>query len=160
MSQKVSRVRLGNYLTAGFFMAAGIFMIAVILIKNYTFTTKYGLGAGFVPFVIAVCIMILSIVICVNTARGSYDEDEDKLPDRAGAKRVLYLLLFCALATLALHWLGMAVTIFLLYLFIVRFICEKSWISSLKAALIAAVVFYLLFAIGFSVKFPKGIFGF
>lgn len=156
----IKKVRSGNYFAAAFFMLIGLFMIAVVFVKKYSFVTKYGLGAGFVPFVIAIGIIALSLLICWNTRKGAYDGDKDKMPDITGAKRVIILLGLCAFAALALKWLGMAVTIFLLYLLIVRLICEKTWISSLKAALVAAIVFYLIFSVGFSVKFPTGIFGF
>ena len=153
-------VRRGNYSAAGCFIAAGVFMIAVSLAEGYQIMGKYGPGAGFVPVSLGAAQILLGLLLGWRTARGSYDGDPNRLPGRAGTVRILLLLAFCAAAAAGLPFLGMAVTVCLLYLLITRFVCGESWRRSIQSALIATAILYLLFAVGFSVRFPAGVLGF
>lgn len=153
-------VRRGNYAAAGCFIAAGVFLIAVSMAEGYQIMSKYGPGAGFVPVSLGAAQILLGLLLGWRTARGAYDGDPSKLPGRAGAIRILLLLAFCAAAAAALRYLGMAVTVCLLYLLITRFVCGESWRRSILSALAATAILYLLFAVGFSVRFPAGVLGF
>lgn len=144
---------------AGCFIAVGIFMVAVVFIEGYSFQTDYSLGAGFVPFFLGLIQIVLGGLIIFQTVHGAYDGDKNKMPNRAGMIRIILLILFCAAGTLAMKWLGMLITICVLFLLITRFVCEQPWLRSLRGAVIATVFFYLLFAVGFSVRFPVGVLG-
>lgn len=152
-------VRKGNCIVASCFIGVGVFMIVVSLAEHYEIMGKYGPGAGFVPIALGCAQILLGLLMVWRAFHGTYDSDKNKLPDRAGVIRILLLLAFCAAAAIGLHYLGMAITVCLLYMLITRFVCGESWQRSIVSAVIATAILYLLFAVGFSVRFPTGILG-
>lgn len=118
-----------------------------------------GPGPGFLPFFVAVCLAILSIMLILNTLMKEY-KDENNIFSQEGLKLLATLIGSSVVAGLLVNLVGMIVAMGLLAGFLVTFLAEERKIlTSISMAVLLPIVLYLIFRVGLDVPFPKGILG-
>jgi hypothetical protein len=125
---------------------------------------KYHIGslnkpdAGTFPFVLGIVTASLSILILVKTKfeKGVAEEKQKLWSGAQGKTKVLYILLALVAYGLLLERLGYTLTIFILFLFLLK---GHKWKFVIGWSLIASVGSYVLFHIALHVELAQGFLG-
>ncbi len=152
-------LKITNYIFAVFFFGIGALMDGIVLTENYTIQGEYAPGTGFFPLVVGVLIMLASVLIAIQTSKGEY-ETKKAYPER---KKIIHMTAFSAIVIVSLlltELLGLTISLFLIFALIMTVIYRYSWWYSLLVSVVSTGIIYGVFAIGFSIRFPVGIFGF
>ena len=141
---KVDRIILvACMIVGGYFAYQGWF--------EYGFWVRKGPGGGFLPVAIGLLTIALSLLVFKQTLAQSDSPAIDK--------RSLYPVAFTLVALLAIKYLGLLITVFLL-VFLWLKILEKLPYWKSGAIGIGTVIFiYVVFQTWLYVPFPTGIFG-
>jgi len=126
---------------------------------------KYGLfrvgtpGPGLFPFAAGTSLIILSILALGFSFFSQEKRDEEKrcfFPYPDSSKKVIFSA--CALFAypILLHPAGYVITTFLFMLFLLAVIARQRIRTAITAALLATVLFYIVFIIILGVRLPKG----
>jgi putative tricarboxylic transport membrane protein len=121
-------------------------------------------GAGFLPFLASVSLIVLALVVLVSAcragARGAGPAPESRFFPRPDSWQKVTVALGALLAYwAALQYLGFPITTFLFLAFLLRWIEPQKWVVTLLTALFATTGSYLLFDLWLKVRLPKGILG-
>ena len=119
-------------------------------------------GPGFLPFITALFLMTLSLMVFFPALakKGKETEKvENFFPAKDSPQKVLLGLVALSLFGVALEYLGYLVTTFLFFLFTSRIMEREKWKGRLILALFTAVGSYFLFVVLLQVQLPKGILG-
>ncbi len=147
------------------YQATGLVLLAIAGALIYgassmQYYSSLGPGPGFFPLWLSGALAILALAMVVQASLGRPEEAvEDFWPDRAGALRVLGLVLALAGATVGLERLGFAITTFLMNVLALRLLGQKSVIGTLVTATIASFGVYYFFTKFLSVPLPAGLLG-
>lgn len=157
MEKKESRV--GNYLPSSLFIALGIVMLVTMKVGNYELMSTYSLGAGFFPLWIAIFMIAIGGLLIWFTHKGVYDKEKKVLPGAESFKKLAVMVLATVIGVMLIEKIGMVLTIACYFFSVSKFVCGKAWKESVLSSLIAAAAIYVVFKVGFKVKFPVGMFG-
>lgn len=151
------------YGTVSFFwLAVGIY----VAISAYHF----GLGRfrqpgpGFIFFLAALLLIILSIIDLGMTFIGKSKLDKDKKNESIWQdtqyKKVLSVLAGLSIYTYVFYFLGFLLSTFLLMIFLFKAVEPTKWWKSILGSLITILTSYIVFKLWLKVPFPAGILGF
>jgi len=117
-----------------------------------------GPGPGFFPTIIGGIFSLLSIALFVTTL-----PTKDRLRERGGFwkeksswRKVLPSLLSLVFYLVSLDYLGYRITTFLFILFLLKFVGQRKWGSSILIAILVSGGSYAIFKTGLGVSLPKG----
>ncbi len=114
-------------------------------------------GAAFVPGVIGVLVLAISLYIFIGSLRSKEGAKAAKIP-RDGLLRMLGYLVACLIFIPVFEMLGAYVAIFALVLVLTKILGAKGWVQPLGLAAASAVIAYVLFFTLLDVPLPRGIF--
>jgi len=118
-------------------------------------------GPGFLPFVIAMSLIVLSFMIFFP-ALSRKKEDAVKIenfsPEKESFKKVLLGLMALFAYGFALEYTGYLITTFVFMIFTSRIMERGKWTGPLIMAVLTAVLSYLLF-VSLEVQLPRGVLG-
>ncbi|KJS83026.1 MAG: hypothetical protein JM58_13500 [Peptococcaceae bacterium BICA1-8] len=118
-----------------------------------------GPGPGFLPFFVAVCLAILSLMLILSTLKKD-NKVQGNVFSQEGLKLLVTIIGSSVVAGLLVNFVGMIVAMGLLAGFLVTFLAEERKIfTSIGMMVILPLVLYLIFRVGLDVPFPKGILG-
>lgn len=143
--------------------AVALFWVAAGILVCYG-ATQLGLGsitdpgAGFIFFWSGLVLALLSLVVLIDSIRGSEDTVVE-MAEMNWAKIALVLVSLLLYAFL-LERLGFALTTFVLLSFLLGRIENTHWGRSLAVASAAALACYAVFELWLKIRLPKGMFGF
>jgi putative tricarboxylic transport membrane protein len=116
-------------------------------------------GPGFFPTLIGGLFSILSIALFIITF-----PTKDRLPEKRGFwkekgswKKVFLSLLSLVFYLISLDYLGYRITTFLFILFLLKFVGQRRWGSSILTAILVSLGSYAIFKTGLGVSLPKGL---
>lgn len=145
------------------YQATGLVLLAIAVALIYgassmQYYSSLGPGPGFFPLWLSVALAGLSIIMIVQASFGAADSmPADYWPDRAGVLRVVGLVLALAGAVAGLERLGFAITIFLMNVFALRLLGQKSLLATLIISTVASFGVYYFFTKWLSVPLPAGL---
>lgn len=120
-------------------------------------------GPGFLPFITALILMTLSLMVffpAVARKKEERDKDLEKFfPEKDSLKKIFLGLLALFLYGIALEYAGYLATTFLFMVFTIRLSERKKWKGPVFLAFSAAFLSYLLFVVLLEVQLPRGILG-
>lgn len=145
----------------------GLFSIVMIILANMLPKSKVmDIGPEFMPIIIGVLMLILSIILFVQSIKKfkAVSEECKDFKDDSEYKRVLLSLLLCIAYVFLLAPLGFIVST-LLYLGFQIYVLapdnnrtKKDVIAYIVIDVIFTLVVFLLFRYGFTIVLPAGIF--
>lgn len=120
-------------------------------------------GPGFLPFITALILITLSLMVflpAVNRKKEERDKKVEKIfPEKDSFKKVFLGLMALFLYGIALEYIGYIVTTILFMVFTFRLMEREKWKGPLLFAISTAVLSYLLFVVLLEVQLPGGILG-
>lgn len=148
------------------YQIAGLALLALAVAVVYgalqlRYYTSLGPGPGFFSFWIGIALGILALVIIAQTvSRPPERLPWDFVPDRAGLTRIGLVLLSLLLAALFLERLGFFLTMFVVYMLLLRGLGGYRLLATAVAAVLASFGTYYVFVKWLNVPLPSGILGF
>lgn len=148
-------------LTAG--AASAIFWVAMAILACYG-ATRLGLGsvtepgAGFIFFWAGLMLALLSLIVLVDSIRGTEDMIADM--EKMNWAKIALILLSLLLYAYFLEKLGFVLTTFVLLSFLLGWIESTNWGRAVAIASAAALACFAIFELWLKIRLPKGIFGF
>ncbi|HEX9821650.1 MAG TPA: tripartite tricarboxylate transporter TctB family protein [Methylomirabilota bacterium] len=136
----------------------GVWFAAVAL-RNYTYWSATGPGAGFFPFWLGVAMAALAALLLVRAAREA-DAGPAWVPRGRGVARFLGVLGASVAFVALMPWVGMALGTVLFLVFILRLLEGHAWPAVIGVAVGTAAVNWAVFAWWLRVPFPAGVLGF
>jgi putative tricarboxylic transport membrane protein len=143
--------------------AGALFWVAAGLLACYG-AIQLGLGsvtepgAGFIFFWSGLILVILSLIVFLDSVRGSADTAQEI--GELNWTKIALVLLSLLLYAFFLERLGFVPTTFVLLSFLLRCVEGTNWFRSLGLACAAALTSYAMFELWLKIRLPKGLFGF
>jgi putative tricarboxylic transport membrane protein len=119
-------------------------------------------GPGFLPFITALILMGLSLMVffpALGKKKGEGETVEKFFPEKDSFKKISLGLGALFLYGVSLEYLGYIATTILFLIFTFRLIEKEKWKVPLFFAVSTAFLTYLLFVVLLEVQLPKGILG-
>ncbi len=116
-------------------------------------------GPGFFPFLMSLCLILLSAVLFVATAMKKVEENIPaglRWPEMGGTRRILLTILLLTCYVLALGYLGFPLTTFLFIFFLLRFIEPQRWLTVFLGAGLTTGLSYAVFELWLKAGLPPG----
>ena len=117
-------------------------------------------GAGFLPLILGLLLILLSILLLVKAkgaSRATKMPASSSLP--GGWKKVIYTVFIMLLATFLFEFLGYLLTFFLLLILLMQGAGPQRWRTTLLIAFFSALSVYLIFVLLLKQQLPKGFLG-
>ena len=146
---------------AGFIMGILFTLYGIsyfVLSFAYPYVNKFGMGPGFFPRWIAVLSIIAGICYTLMSLFRDKFITEEVFPNGKELLNVLTVVLSILVYILIIKYVGFLVSSTLL-LFVI-FIRSYKWPKALVFALVASVIVFGIFKLGFKVPIPVNMFGF
>ena len=143
--------------------SSALFWVVLGILVCYE-ATRLGLGtvtepgSGFIFFWSGLILVLLSLVALAESLRGGADANAEI--STINWRKVALVLLALLLYAFFLERLGFVLTTFLLLSFLLAFIEDTHWGSSLGVAGAAALGSFAIFELWLKIRLPHGIFGF
>jgi len=119
-------------------------------------------GPGFLPFITALALMGLSLMVffpALGKKKGEKEAVEKFFPEKDSFRKILLGLGALFLYGVSLEYLGYISTTILFLVFTFRLMEREKWKGPLFFAVSTAFLTYLLFVVLLEVQLPKGILG-
>jgi putative tricarboxylic transport membrane protein len=158
---RVNRMKNRDVFSSLFWMGFGaVFLIGAL---NQGLIRKGIPGPGFVPFIVAIILISLSLMVFIPALGRKRGESETTgkpgfFPEKDSLKKILLALVALFAYGAVLEYGGFILTTFVFMLFMSRLIERIKWIKVLAIAFLTAVLSYLLFY-ALEVQLPQGILG-
>jgi putative tricarboxylic transport membrane protein len=114
-------------------------------------------GAAFVPGVIGVLVLAISVKILITSLLRADGGKAEKIP-KAGLLRFIGYVVASLVFIPVFEILGAYIAIFALVLILTKILGSKGWIEPLGLAVASSVIAYVLFFTLLDVPLPRGIF--
>ena len=122
--------------------------------------TSLGPGPGFFAFWLALILGVLAVAMVAQATFGRPEPvPPDFLADRAGYLRMGAVVLSLLATALLLERIGFALTMFAVYLFLLRALGKQRWVTSILVALVGSFGVDYVFVRWLKVPLPTGVFG-
>lgn len=143
--------------------SASVWLLLSVFVSYQSY--KLGMGSlhepgpGFVFFWTAVIVGLLSLAVVVQSFVGKpgEKEKEEAVLMKAGAGKVILVLIALFLYALLLEWVGFIIVTLLLMVFLLRVIEKKPWWLTLLTGVTITVAAYLVFETALQSNLPKGL---
>jgi putative tricarboxylic transport membrane protein len=120
-------------------------------------------GPGFLPFITALILIALSLMVFLPAVNRKEEERDKKIekifPEKDSFKKVSLGLMALFLYGIALEYIGYIITTILFMVFTFRLMEREKWKGPLLFAISTAVISYLLFVVLLEVQLPGGFLG-
>ena len=120
-------------------------------------------GPGFLPFITALILIALSLMVFLPAVNRKEEERDKKIekifPEKDSFKKVSLGLMALFLYGMALEYIGYIVTTILFMVFTFRLMEREKWKGPLLFAISTAVISYFLFVVLLEVQLPGGFLG-
>ena len=115
-------------------------------------------GPGFFPTLIGGTFSLLSVALFVTTlpTKDRLREGGGFWKEKGSWRKVLASLLSLVFFLISLDYLGYRITTFLFILFLLKFVGQRKWGSSILIAILVSWGSYAIFKTGLGVSLPKG----
>ncbi|MHB0871499.1 MAG: tripartite tricarboxylate transporter TctB family protein [Chloroflexota bacterium] len=121
--------------------------------------TVFGPGPEFMPNVLGVLLLILSVLLFVNSWRNATPLPQGFWPDRSGALRIAAMVVALFLYTALLEVAGYLLLTFGYAAFMLLAMAKYRWYVDLALAAAITFGFYQSFVVVLGVPVPRGVFG-
>lgn len=133
-----------------------IYTLLAMQLESGTITNP---GPGFVPEVLGIVSLVLSVILTVTFFRQQLEEKKES-SDKSGLLRLGLYILVCFSFLPLFRSLGALLSVWLLVFLLSKISGLKGWWRPLVLGLATSTVFYLLFAVALEVSLPHGIIDF
>jgi putative tricarboxylic transport membrane protein len=123
---------------------------------TYPIGNLYRPGPGFVPLILGILLIFLSLLLFKNAKRSRSLPKVTFSSFPGGLKKVACTALILILAAFLFERIGYLFTIFLLVAFLMRAVEPQSWRATLITAFSAALAIYLVFDLLLKQPLPRG----
>lgn len=142
-------------------LISGLFWLAVgillsILSANYTVGNIVEPGPGFLPLILGILIIFLSLIVLIGTRKSS-PEGKVASSGEGGWKRVSYAVLVLIVLAFFFEKIGYLITFFLLMFLLMIGAGGQSWKRIVLTALFSAVGVYVIFVLLLEQPLPSGL---
>ncbi len=118
-------------------------------------------GPGFLFFYTGIFVVIMSLIILIRAWITQRSEGaQERIFGGQNVLKGIYVMLSLFLYALFMEQLGFIPVTLLIFIFILRMIEKKSWLSVAITSVVVTVASYLIFEIALQSQLPKGILGF
>jgi putative tricarboxylic transport membrane protein len=148
------------------YQIAGLVLLALAIAVVYgalqlRYYTSLGPGPGFFSYWIGIVLGILAVLMIAQTLFQPAEAlPDDFIPQRGGWLRMGAIVLTLIAATLLMERLGFSLTMFAVFVFLLRSLGGYSFAICIAAAIVASFGIDYLFVRWLSVPLPTGLFGF
>ncbi|ATW27876.1 tripartite tricarboxylate transporter TctB family protein [Candidatus Formimonas warabiya] len=139
-----------------FFLLFSLVFLGTSLQYDF-FIPQGGIGPGFLPFWLCLFLALFSLVYLIDALKNNPVPISTVLPDQAGRKTILFLLLYMVLFMMIVKSVGftMAASLMLFLMFKGYF----KWYVNLGVSLGTSLFLYWVFVIWLMVPLPVNVFG-
>jgi ABC-type Fe3+-siderophore transport system permease subunit len=113
-------------------------------------------GAGFFPFLTAIPLGVLAIILILNAVSKSVGKEEVNWPTKKNRRKIIMTLSALAVYTLCLSYLGYFMSTFILLFWLLKGIEPQKWSTAFLIAVISVVATYFIFGQWLDVPLPEG----
>ncbi len=119
-------------------------------------------GTGFMPFLVGLVIIILSMFLLIGSTIAARENPERKISLWSNTywKRVVYISLVLLMYALLLPKLGYLTATFLAMVFLLKSGEPIKWSVAIILGLLTSSISYLIFGIWLNILFPEGVLSF
>ena len=115
-------------------------------------------GPGFLPLLLGIAILVMSIALLIKVWKKVKTADErTSWPERGGFIKVSFIFVMIVLFTTFLEITGYLVNIFVIFLVMLKPVGKQKWVWTLSISIGATVASYLLFDRWLMLPLPRGI---
>jgi len=115
-------------------------------------------GPGFLPFLLGIAIVLMSIALLIRVWKKMKVQDEStSWPERGGLIKVSLIFIVIVLFTALLETTGYILNVFVLFLILLRPVGKQKWLWTLSISIGATLASYLLFDRWLMLPLPRGI---
>lgn len=118
-----------------------------------------GPGPEFVPNLVGVLLVVLSAIMFVNTWRSSKETPEGWVPDRAGAIRIITMIVGLFFYVALLEVVGYLMLTFVYAFYTITVMSKYRWYTRLVISALITGIFYQGFVGYLELPLPSGILG-
>jgi putative tricarboxylic transport membrane protein len=130
-------------------------------LRQITGRTSFAPSTGFLPMWLGVLMAVLSVLLIVNATLQQADSTRKEVFPRGRALLAVVLFLAGLAAYIALlEVLGYLSATALLTAFLLLFVMQAGWKTTLLVAVSASIVLFVIFHVLLHVDLPKNMFGF
>lgn len=147
-----------NYVLSVFFIVAGGYMVFEVFHAGYDLYGEYAPESGFLPLIVAAILIILGIFLVIQTWRGKYLQVK-AFPPKENVIRMVFLVALSVVSLLLVNILGLTLSLFLIFLGTLLFVYRYKFVYSLIVSAVSIAIIYVIFRVGFSIRFVTGVFG-
>jgi putative tricarboxylic transport membrane protein len=142
-----------KYLEGFIWLSLSIFLgIKSIQLDLGTFQSP---GPGFMPFMVALFLFSLSLILILQITLSGREEVAQKLGFRVSA---LCIICYIVAYVFLFRKIGYLFSTFLLMIFVFKSMGIKRWVGTLSAALLVTLLSYLFFGLILNLNLPAGFF--
>jgi putative tricarboxylic transport membrane protein len=126
--------------------------------RKYSMGTIDNPGPGFLPFLLGIAIVSMSIVLLIRVWKKMKTQDQTtSWPERKGLIRISLIFIVIVLFTALLETTGYILNVFVLFLILLRPVGKQKWLWTLSISIGATLASYLLFDRWLMLPLPRGI---
>jgi putative tricarboxylic transport membrane protein len=124
-------------------------------------STQLGLGVfsspgpGFIPFILALCVCLLSLLLLLQASLSKKEKIQDNVGFRVSA---VYVVCLIVAYVLLFKKIGYLLSTFLLMTFFFKSMGTRRWMLALIEASLATLLSYFLFGLILKLNLPTGFF--
>ena len=133
--------------------------VTVFLSSKLPFGSVANPGAGFLPLLVGILMLLLSLILFVQSSL-KREKERKALWAKGGTGRVLLILASLIVYGFLLESLGFILMTFLLMGFLLLAIGSQRIVLVVLISLFSSIGCYAVFQLWLEVQLPKGIFGF
>ncbi len=154
-------MRKANLGVAIFLFLIGAIVMFDAVRLGWRWDPGFGPGAGYLPFYLALGILIGTSVIIIKQVRQLVKEGAGDKPliEEGGLKPILWVLVPSAVMVVLVSVVGLHFAAFLFLLFYMRVVGKIGWLECILVSVLIPVAMYITFDRLFLIPLPDGMIG-
>ncbi len=126
-------------------------------VPSLGYTAKFGPGAGFFPFWVAVVLMLLSCLLLAHSFTAQARVERVAVASRKAALQMVLVLAALVVFVFSIESVGFLICTFLFFFFLLSVVERRGWLESIGVPIIATFVLWLVFVRALGTELPPGL---
>ncbi len=132
-------------------------IVVILQTRELDYAGEYGVGAGFLPFWLGVCVIIFGVALFAKATFLTGKAEFVELPTRYAAWQIVLVFVGIFGLILLAERIGFIICIGLLFFFLLVFVERRDWKFALIFAFASPLVFWTIFEWALELRLPPGL---